>query len=177
MYFYVCLKIQILLLEVKYIWWCISLTSVNSTSGGVCSTSSSNFTLILSPFEPALHQYCNVRIFNDFFFLCRCNLNNHPVNRLWDPTQSLGHTVHDSSVKKFQCQRSLYPIIFCRSRNFCLLSTGISSKLIPWLLPLWWKHGWMNTIQVLQHIRYMTSTSMGGGGLTLRCLEGQGGVC
>lgn len=68
MYFQVCLKIQILLLEVKYIWWCISLTSVNSTSGGVCSTSSSNFTLILSPFEPALHQYCSVRIFNDFFF-------------------------------------------------------------------------------------------------------------
>lgn len=29
-----------------------------------------------------------------------------------------------------------FPIFFCRSRNFCRLSTGISSKLIPWLLAL-----------------------------------------
>lgn len=26
--------------------------------------------------------------------------------------------------------------LFCLSRNFCLLSTGISSRLMPWLLAL-----------------------------------------
>lgn len=42
------------------------------------------------------------------------------------------------TVKSVKCLGSLpqFPIFFCRSKNFCRLSVGISSKLIPWLLAL-----------------------------------------
>lgn len=41
------------------------------------------------------------------------------------------------------------PINFCRSKNFCRLSVGISSKFIPWLLALC-----SNITKVINSIHY-----------------------